>query len=82
MSTSRIRRLLGLDIHDSKFSEFDAIAKQMVAVSEKEPRTIAHNFVLSADRRQCPPQEGYADTADLSAHFRGPAVQQFVPELL
>jgi quinol monooxygenase YgiN len=82
MSTKRIRLLLGLDIHDGKFSEFEALAKQMVAVSEKEPGTITYNFVVSADRKRCRLTEGYADIAAISEHFRGPAVQQFVPELL
>ena len=37
MSTQRIRLLVGLDIHEGKFAEFEAIAKQMVAVSERSP---------------------------------------------
>lgn len=82
MSTKRIRLLLGLDIHDGEFSEFEAVARQMVAVSEKEPGTITYNFVVSADRKHCRLAEGYADIAAISEHFRGPAVQQFVPELL
>ena len=82
MSTNRIRLLVGLEIHEGKFSEFEAIAKQMVAVSEKEPGTLAYNFVLSGDRKHCRLLEGYSDAAALTAHFHGPAVQQFVPQLL
>ena len=81
MSTNRIRLLVAFEIHDGKFSEFEAIAKQMVAVSEKEPGTIAYNFVLSADRKHCRLVEGYRDAAAVTAHFHGPAVQQFVPQL-
>ena len=82
MSTKRIRLLVGLDIHEGKFSEFEAIAKQMVAVSEREPGTLAYHFVLSADRKRCRLVEGYTDIAAITAHFQGPAVQQFVPQLL
>jgi quinol monooxygenase YgiN len=82
VSTSRIRLLVGLDIHEGKFSEFEAIAKQMVAVSEKEPGTLAYHFVLSADRKHCRLVEGYTDVAAITAHFHGPAVQEFVPQLL
>ena len=82
MSTNRIRLLVGFEIHEGKFSEFEAIAKQMIAVSEKEPGTLAYNFVLSSDRKNCRLMEGYSDAAAISAHFHGPAVQQFVPQLL
>ncbi len=82
MSTDRIRLLVAFDIHEGKFSEFEAIAKQMIAVSEKEPGTIAYNFVLSADRKRSRLVEGYRDAAALATHFQGPAVQQFVPQLL
>ena len=82
MSTSRIRLLLGLDIHDGKFSEFEAIAKQMVAVTEKEPGALGYSFLLSADRKHCRLVEGYSDAAAITAHFKGRAVQEFVPQLL
>jgi quinol monooxygenase YgiN len=82
MSTSRIRLLVDIDIHDRKFSDFEAIALQMVAVSEKEPGTLCYNFLLSADRKHCRLVEGYTDVSAITAHFKGPAVQQFVPQLL
>lgn len=82
MSTSRIRLLLGMDIHDGKFSEFEAIARQMVAVTEKEPGALGYSFLLSADRKHCRLVEGYSDVSAITAHFKGPAVQQFVPQLL
>jgi quinol monooxygenase YgiN len=82
MSTSRIRLLVGFDVHEGKFPEFEAIAKQMVAVSEKEPGTLAYHFVLSADRKHGRLVEGYTDAAAIGAHFQGPAVQQFVPQLM
>jgi quinol monooxygenase YgiN len=82
MSTPRIRLLVGLDIHDGKFAEFEALAKQMVAVSEAEPGTLGYHFVLSDDRKHCRLVEGYTDAAAVLAHFQGRAVQEFVPQLL
>jgi quinol monooxygenase YgiN len=82
MSTNRIRLLVAFDIHEGKLFEFEAIAKQMIAVSEKEPGTIAYNFLLSADRKRARLLEGYRDVAAVTAHFQGPAVQQFVPQLI
>ncbi|HVO79070.1 MAG TPA: antibiotic biosynthesis monooxygenase [Candidatus Bathyarchaeia archaeon] len=82
MTTERIRVLVDLDIHEGKFAEFEAIAKQMVAVSEQEPGTLLYKFYLSADRKHCRLAEGYTDQAAITAHFTGPAVQQFVPELV
>jgi len=82
MSTSRIRLLVDISIHEGKFAEFEAIAKKMVAVSEQEGGTVAYHFVLSADRKRCRLVEGYTDIAAITAHFAGPAVQQFVPQML
>jgi len=82
MSTTRIRLLVDIDIHDGKFAEFEKIARQMVEVSEKEPGTLGYHFVLSADRRRCRLVEGYTDAAAITAHFNGPAVQQFVPQMI
>lgn len=82
MSTSPIRLLLGVDIHEGKFSELEAIAKQMVAVSTKEPGTLFYQFFLSANRKHCRLVEAYSDVPAVTAHFKGPAVQQLVPQLL
>lgn len=82
MATSRIRLLVELDIQEGKLDEFEAIAQRMVAVSEQEPRTLGYHFLLSADRKHCRLIEGYAGVDAITAHFNGPAVQQFVPQLL
>ena len=82
MSTSRVRVLVDIDIHEGKFAEFEAIAKQMVEVSEKEPGTLAYHFLLSADRKRCRLIEGYTGVDAITAHFNGPAVQTFVPRLV
>lgn len=82
MNTLLIRLLVDLDIHDGKFAEFEALAKKMVAVSEQEPGTLGYHFVLSADRKRCRLVEGYVDAAAITAHFNGPAVQQWVPQLI
>lgn len=82
MSTGRIRLLVELEVHEGKQAEFEAIAQQMVAVSEQEPGTLAYHFVMSADRKHCRLVEGYADIASITAHFDGPAVTEFVPELV
>jgi quinol monooxygenase YgiN len=82
MNTGRIRLLVDLNIHEGKFAEFEALAKQMAAVSEQEHGTLGYHFLLSADRTRCRLVEGYEDVAAITAHFMGPAVQQFVPQLL
>lgn len=82
MGTQRIRLLVELNINEGRLSEFEAIAQQMVEVSEKETGTLGYHFLLSADRTRCRLVEGYTDAAAIQAHFTGPAVQEFVPKLL
>ena len=82
MSTARIRLLVDLDVHEGKFAKVESLARQMVAVSENEPGTLAYLFVLSADHTRCRLVEGYTDANAITAHFNGPAVQKYVPQLL
>ena len=82
MATDRIRLLVDIEIHEGKFAEFEATVKQMAAVSEQEPGTLGYHFFLSSDRKRCRLVEGYTDQAAITAHFNGPAVQQFVPQMI
>ena len=82
MSSNRIRLVVGLDIHDGKFAEFQRIAQQMAAVTENEPGSLTYLFFLGGDQKHCRLIETYKDVAAVTAHFKGPAVQQFVPQLL
>ena len=82
MGSERIRLVVDLEIHDGKFAEFEALAKQMVAVSEQETGTLNYKFYLSPDNRQCRLVEGYVDQTAITAHFKGPAVQNLVPQLV
>ena len=50
MSLSRVRLVLGLDIHDGKLSAFQTIAEQMVAATEGEAGTLTCVFLLSSDK--------------------------------
>ena len=82
MSTDRVRLVANFEIHEGKFAEFEAIAKQMVAVSEQEPGTLTYHFLLSADRNSCRLVEGYKDAAAITAHFSGPVFQELLPRLV
>ena len=82
MSTGRVRLLVDINIHEGKFAEVESLARQMVAVSESEPGTLGYHFLLSADRTRCRLVEGYTDAGAITAHFNGPAVQNYVPQLL
>lgn len=82
MSSDRISLVLGLDIHDGKFSEFQTIAQKMVVATEREAGALAYMFLLSADRKHCRLIETYNDVPAIADHFKGPAVRQFVPQLL
>jgi quinol monooxygenase YgiN len=82
MATGRIGLLVDLEVHDGKFGEFEAIAKEMLSVSEQETGTLNYKFHLSADRKQSRLVEGYSDQAAVTAHFKGRAVQWLVPQLI
>ena len=82
MNSNRIRLVLGLDIQDGKFSEFQTIAQEMVALTMKEAGTLTYEFLLGADQKRCRLIETYNDVPAIAEHFKGAAVQQFLPQLL
>lgn len=82
MKTNRIRLVLDLDIHDGKFAEFQTNAQEMVAATEKEAGAFTYVFVLSRDQKHCRLIETYDDVPAIAEHFKGAAVQQFLPQLL
>ena len=82
MGLQRVRLLVEMTVHEGKLAEFEAIAQQMVEVSQKETGTLGYHFLLSADRTRCRLIEGYTDAGAIETHFNGPAVREFVPKLL
>jgi quinol monooxygenase YgiN len=82
MSAQPVYLLVELTIHDGQFDAFEAIAKEAIAVSQKEPGTVGYEWHLSPDRKRCRILETYADANALLTHFKGPAVQQLVPKIL
>jgi quinol monooxygenase YgiN len=77
-----VRLTVDLTIKEETFNEFEAIARTMIAGSQKEPGTLGYDFFLSDDRKRCRLVESYADADAVLAHFKGPVVQELVPRLL
>ena len=82
MNTQMVGLNVGLAIHSGKLDAFETTARAMAEASEKEPGTLAYDFYLSVDGTKCRLVERYVDANAVLAHFKGPAVQQFVPKLL
>jgi quinol monooxygenase YgiN len=71
-----------LTIHEGKLDAFEAIARAMVAGSQKEPGTLGYEWFLSAERRKCRLMETYTDANAVLAHLNGPVVEELLPKLL
>lgn len=82
MASSRVHFIVDLKITDGKFANFEATVQTMIAGSQKEPGTLAYDFFLSGDRKQCRLLETYVDGSAALAHINGPVVQELVPKLL
>jgi len=74
--------VLGLDIQDGKFAEFQSIAQEMVAVTMKQAGTLTYELILDADQKRCGLIETYNNVPAFAEYFKGAAVQQFLPQLL
>ncbi len=73
---------VSLAIHEGKLDEFQAIAREMVEASKREPGTLGYEWFLSSDGKVCRLIETYADADAVATHFDGPAVQQGVPKMV
>jgi quinol monooxygenase YgiN len=73
---------VGLTIHEGKLDALQAIAREMVEASRKEPGTLGYEWYLSSDGKRYQLIETYADANALVAHLTGPAVKQGVPKIL
>jgi quinol monooxygenase YgiN len=74
---------VSLAIRDGKLDEFQAVARELLGITRKEPGTLAYEWYLSDDGKRCKLIESYADADALLAHIAGAAGAQVgVPKLL
>jgi len=65
-----------------KTGEFQAIADDMVALTQTEPGALAYEFYIDASQQQSRLIEVYSDSDAALAHCQGRVVQELVPKLL
>jgi quinol monooxygenase YgiN len=82
MSKQKVRLNVNLAINEGKLGAFEAIARTMIAGTEKEAGALSYDWYFSNDRRRCRLVETYTDADALLAHMTGPVVQELVPKLL
>lgn len=79
---AKVHLNVSLTIHEGKLNQFQAIAREMVETTQKEPGTLTYEWYLSPNGKSCQLIETYVDADGLLAHFGGPAVQEGVPKML
>jgi len=82
MAKTTVRFVVSLTIKDGQFEAFDAVAKQMTALTQMESGTLVYDWYLSPDRTQCRLYESYVDGSAAIAHMTGRVVQELLPKLL
>ena len=82
MAKTTVRFIVTFIVNDGQFAPFDAIAREMTALTQMEPGTLVYDWYLSADQKQCRLYESYVDGSAALAHMAGKVVQELVPKLL
>lgn len=82
MSEHTVHFVVDLTINEGKLDVFESLAQTMIAVTQKEPGTMAYDWYLSSDRKRCRLVETYANQDAALAHMTGPAVKELVPKLI
>ena len=77
-----VRLKVNFVVSSERLAEFTRIAQAMTAVSAAEPGTLGYEWFASADGKRFRLVETYADANAIEAHFMGPAVQQWVPQIV
>ena len=81
MSEHTVRFIVDLTINERQFEAFEAIARTMIAGTQKEPGALGYDWCLSSDRKRCRIVETYADQNAVLAHLTSPVVRELVPKL-
>jgi len=76
-----VRLTVHLEVHWGKVEAFHSIARSMTEGSKTEPGTLGYEWFASADGKHARLLETYVNAAAVEAHFLGPVVQQWVPQL-
>jgi quinol monooxygenase YgiN len=82
MAKTTVRFVVSFTVNDGQFESFDAVAREMTARTQMEPGTLAYDWYLSPDRKQCRLYESYYDGSAALAHMAGRVVQEMVPRIL
>lgn len=82
MAKGTVRFVVDFTIAEGKRGEFERISREMTALTQGEPGTLAYDWFLSADRARCRLYESYRNGDAVAAHLSGPVVQELVPKLL
>ena len=82
MQRQVVRLKVNFTVSGEQLAEFTRIAQAMTAVSAAEPGTLGYEWFASADGKHFRLVETYADANAIEAHFMGPAVQQWVPQIV
>ena len=82
MAKTTVCFIVSFTIKDGQFEAFDAVAREMTALTQMEPGTLVYDWYLSPDRAQCRLYESYVDASAVLAHMTGRVVQELVPKLL
>ena len=82
MSKNGVQFNVCLTIHDGKAAAFEALLKEMIAGTQKEPGALGYEWYLSADGKRCRLVEDYKDADAVVAHIEGGVVRALVPKML
>jgi quinol monooxygenase YgiN len=82
MAEQVVRLTVHFAVSSGQRAEFMRIAQAMTAVSAAEPGTLGYEWYVSADGERFRLVETYANASAIEAHFLGPAVQQWVPQIV
>lgn len=82
MTRETVRFIVSFTIDAGSDERFEAVSREMTSLTQTEPGTLAYDWYMSGDRRQCRLYESYTDGKAVVAHLAGPVVQQLVPKLL
>ena len=82
MATSTVRFVVEFAIAEGRREAFERVSREMTALTQGEPGTLAYDWYVSADRTRVRLYESYRDADAVVAHLSGPVVQGLVPKLL
>jgi quinol monooxygenase YgiN len=82
MNKKVVHFAVDITVNEGQLEAFKKLAKAAVERTDAEPGTLEYAWFFGSDKNRCRLIEAYSDADAVRADFKGPAIQEILPQLI